>query len=516
MKKALSINKYQLFLFALLLAGIFTRFYNLSDWLYFTIDEERDAFIMRRIIVEKRPVLIGGSIPGGLYIGPAFYYLSAIIMAFSSLNPIGEAIVASSLGVLSIWLVYKIGEKLFSKQTSIFASIFYTFSYLVTIYNRIYWPLVLAPLISLVVYYLLARLSKKSQNNRKYIYALAIAAIIGVQSDPSNFSTLILAMSFFIVFKIPFNSYVKKGLALFAIAHLPLLLFDIRHNFLNAKALINFFSFGRHTGSFNPLSIFIALKRIPETISRTISISGPLNVSEQINPCIQYFQARANIHPASITAAFFVMGIFIFLFIKNKHKLGYKLIGSHLIIATLGVIIYNLFFPGYTNEWFFYVLFPAFAFMFGTSLSLIWKQTKTVAIFCVGIFIFINLRSFINTTNDFGYKQKAQAINYAIEKIGDKSFYLDSLGSCHSYEGSRYLFWLFGKEPAASYMDPVYGDWLYPHPNLDRKDIPLKVVLVSPLKNETPQFYERYLPYLQKATYKQAFGSIEVLIVDEN
>src|SRR3990167_4360712 len=106
----------------------FLRFYQLPDWFYFMIDEERDAFIIRRILVEHRPVLIGGALPGGIYVGPAFYYLSALIMFISKLNPLGEAVFASLLGIFSVWLVYQVGRSMFSRQVGLFSSLIYALS----------------------------------------------------------------------------------------------------------------------------------------------------------------------------------------------------------------------------------------------------------------------------------------------------------------------------------------------------------------------------------------------------
>lgn len=505
------ISRQRILFLAIIILAAFLRFYKLPDWFYFMIDEERDAFIIRRILVEKRPVLIGGSIPGGLYIGPAFYYISAIIMFFSKLNPIGEGVVASLLGTISVWLIYKVGKKLFSSSVGIFSSLFYSVSYLVVIYNRIYWPLVAAPIIALITYYSLIKIKQK---HWKYIYVITAAAIIGAQSDPSNFSTLLLIIVFWVFHKVPINKQVKRGLALFAIAHIPLVLFDLRHNFLNTRAIINFFSFGKSTGEFNPLSLLTGIKIIPQTLARTISISGPLNLSQQINPCAQYLIARNNISLPTLFLAIFVLSFFVIKWLKNRKKyLGFQIIGSHLLIAILGVVAYNIFFPGYTNEWFFYVLFPAFSFIVGISLSALWGKSRFATIVAIVGFMIINLHAFANTNDDFGYKQKVQAIKFAISQVGDKPFYLDSLGTCHSYEGSRYLFGLLGKEPAASYVDPVFGDWLYPHPRLDRDDLSTKVVLVSPSKENSPSFTERYRKYLKLATQRRTFGNIEVLII---
>ena len=75
-------NYYLVFLTILVIISFFLRFWKLPQLLYFMMDEGRDMFMMKRILVDHRPVLIGGSVPGGFNLGPGYYYLSAIVMFF--------------------------------------------------------------------------------------------------------------------------------------------------------------------------------------------------------------------------------------------------------------------------------------------------------------------------------------------------------------------------------------------------------------------------------------------------
>ena len=201
--------------------------------------------------------------------------------------------------------------------------------------------------------------------------------------------------------------------------------------------------------------------------------------------------------------------------LSRRRHLGFQIIASHLIIAVFGgVFFYNLFFPGQTHEWFFYVLFPAFSFIIGLALSQLWRFSRPAAIVGLFAFIVINLHSFFNTSSDFGFQQKSQAIKFAISQVGSRPFYLDSIGDCHSYEGSRFLFWLYGQEPAASYMDPVYGNWLYPQPSLTQDDLSTQVVLVSRADQASSEFLAKYQAYLNLDPISRQFGAIQVLIIN--
>ena len=116
------------FLLLLLTVSAFLRFYNLSHLLYWMFDEERDAFFVKRILVDHRPILIGGAIPEGFYLAPGYFYIASFFYLFSKGNPLGPAIVASSLGVISTFLIFFVTQKLFNKKTAVFSSIIYAFS----------------------------------------------------------------------------------------------------------------------------------------------------------------------------------------------------------------------------------------------------------------------------------------------------------------------------------------------------------------------------------------------------
>jgi len=85
----------------ILFLAIFIRFNRVSELGYFMMDEERDGFLVSRMLVDHRPLLIGGSIPGGINVGPMFFYISAIPYYLSRLNPIGAAY-AAGLGYFGL------------------------------------------------------------------------------------------------------------------------------------------------------------------------------------------------------------------------------------------------------------------------------------------------------------------------------------------------------------------------------------------------------------------------------
>ncbi|MEK7111399.1 MAG: hypothetical protein AAB856_02275, partial [Patescibacteria group bacterium] len=152
--------------FIVIFAGTI-RFWRIAELGYFMLDEERDAFLVRRMLVDHRPLLIGGAIPGGINVGPLFFYISSIPYFLSNLNPLGPAYAAALVGILSVAAVYFIGRKLFDGRIAILATVFSGFSLLNIIYHRPWWPLTMSQLVVLIVYLSLWNLTRSDLSVRQ-------------------------------------------------------------------------------------------------------------------------------------------------------------------------------------------------------------------------------------------------------------------------------------------------------------------------------------------------------------
>lgn len=509
-------KKKTIFLLILLLAATFLRFFKLKEWFFFMVDEDTVNLVAKRIIIDKRPVLLGPDIPGGLHTGPLFYYLTALLMVFSGFNPIGEAIFSALFGILSAFLLFFIGEKIFSKRIAFFALVFYTFSSLVIIYNRTYNTLTFSLLATLLAYFTFFKLK---EGKHKWIYLLSFSLILGTHSEGSGFSLILLTFLFFYFYRIKVERrLLLKSLAIFLLSFSPLLLFELRHNFVLTERLLVFFSFQSNTqlsawqlikGS---LSSFLLAPRV---FSRIFFLSGSTNLSCQILPCIACLKERGQIFPILWVLSLMIILFFLRAFFKKKKGWGATLLSLHFLIMFAGLFLYNLFLPGYIYEWLWVIFFPGFSLMAAYFLDFLWLRGLKIGVFLfLGIFIFFNLKTFFFLSNPFGLKVKEKAIKYALEEVGDSDFYLDSIGECFSFGGYRYLFWFFGREPVYSYTDELYWDWLYPRPEKERPN--KGVVLVHHSEGNQTDFFQKYETYTEKAVSRKNFGQLEVLISKEN
>jgi|GEM_PF-1432210 len=506
-----------LIIFFITIIAAVLRFNQLTHRQYWMIDEERDAFIIKRILVEKHLTLVGGALPGGFYLAPGYFYISAFFYNFTGLNPVGIGKVAAALSVLSIPLLFIVVKRMASVPTAVIASFLYTFSYLTVIYNRTWWPLTFSPIVSVISYFSLFQIVKTK--NLKWIFPLTASIIVGIQSDPSNFSMLLTSLIILLLYKIPLkNSKILLATTLLFLSHLPLLIFDIRHNFLNSRALLKFFS--GHTGAginFNPQVIWQTFLLLPSNFVRFFWVFGGKDVAFQINPAPIYTDAKYAAIPGFLLAvAAAALLYFCFTSFKDfKKNTATFIIGLHIVISVFGIIAQNFFFGNWNYEWILQILFPAYAIVSAVILVKVLNRFKALtypAILVLLVFALLSSKVILESPNSFNLGDKLDAVKFAASQLAGQDFSLDSLGQNFAWGGYRYLFFVAGHEPLKSYMDPIYADWLYPkttsvHPNKI-------VVMVNHEASYDQKTDLNYQKYLAKTLSRKNFGAIEVLIVE--
>jgi hypothetical protein len=480
------------------------------------MDEERDSFIASNILRGKL-TLIGGSVPGGLFLGPLYFYITAIFLYLSRFNPTGLAIIASTIGVITVIFLYKTALMVTSSKLIAFISgLFYASSYLIIIYNRTYWPLTFAPLVSILTINFLYQIIAAKKNG--YIIPLGFVQLVGLQSDPSNFSSFLVVIFCFTFFGL-IKKYRKQSLIVIfvlIIAHLPLLMFDLRHDFYISKNIYKFFSM-KGQGKKQKITLAARLANSTESVnlfvnafSRVIYVNHDYDVMKQITPRENLIDKRNKNIPIavkfiSVTAII----MYVFNTIRSK-RLGDVLFLTQMVFIIFGIMIYSFFFPGYIHEWFLNVFWPGFCFIFAGFISYLFRYnnrlTKTVIITSVFIIAFLNLRNLITSDNSFGYAYKMQVINYMRQQLRGAPFALDGTVT---YSGFEYLLQRNNLTPVKSLMDYEYNGWLY-----QKTDNPYPdklVVFLSSIEDEKPLLMPQYKKYTIK---EQIFGGYRVLIVD--
>lgn len=506
------IKRKYLFVLIITLSAIFLRFFKLADIFYFNIDEDWYNYIVRRIVVEKRPVLIGWEIPGGIFTPPVMYYVGAIVMFLFNSNPIGFAITASVTGVISVLLVYFVGKKIFnSEKIAVYSSVIYCFSFFINIYNRLSITLHLSPVVALLTYYSLFKIVKEKKH--EWLVALSFILIFATQ-EGSMTSLIILTIVCLLLFKTKIRfKLILISLGIFLSSFIPILIFDLRHNFQILHKFINFISpsyQGLTRSSFIDVKPFVLMFR---SLSRTLLPTGPADLNKQILPCKSYLDTINSQTPTIfVLLGFFLILFFILKLFSKKSVFGQKIVSLHLLVISLGLIFYSLLNPGHLYEWFFIVLTPGYCYIAAFTLNFISKSKrgKILTMFLFLIFIAVNVKYLLNITSNTGYKNKIAAVRYIVSELNNSSFSLDTLGNgCNAY-GFRYLFTYLNKEPVKSYIDDKYAGWLYPKAQITNSDFKVYIVPVEDL--DSLESRSQYILTQNEAVKRRIFGDFDVLI----
>lgn len=156
-------NKFIIFL--PIIIAILLRIYDGPELFFWNIDEDIVALTVKRMLVDLHVQLIGFPIPGGIYLGPIYYYLISVPYFLFNLDPHKLYLVSALFGALTTFLTYKTGLLLFEKKfIALTASCIYAFSYFSTIYGRILNGLSIAQILALLTYLLVFKKIKSNKD----------------------------------------------------------------------------------------------------------------------------------------------------------------------------------------------------------------------------------------------------------------------------------------------------------------------------------------------------------------
>src|SRR3989304_8445921 len=279
----------------ILLIGAFFRLYRIDEYMTFLGDEGRDAIIVRRLLVNFDPILIGpGTSIGNIYLGPLYYYLSAPFLFLANYSPVGPSVMVALFGIATIFLVWYLGRGWFGKSASLVASLLYALTPVIIIYSRSSWNPNIMPFFALVTVLSLWKIWKDGTYKWFIVLGLSFAFVLqshylGLLLIPTII--VFLFLSFYQLkkendsknssavreFNIKKKSFFKNlifGGLVFAFLMSPLLIFDIRHNWINFNAMKIFFSQRETTVSILPWKSFPNLFPIIGNDVSTRIVSG--------------------------------------------------------------------------------------------------------------------------------------------------------------------------------------------------------------------------------------------------
>lgn len=420
-------------LVVIFLFGLWLRTYNLGNRYSFEWDQNDDAVKVMGI-VHGQYTLIGPRVagPDSFFVAPWHYYFLAPFYAIGHGDPIAGAYAATLVGLLTVLAYYWVGLKMWGQKEGLVAAWAGAIGFSIVSWNVMY-----TPLLSIVIFYMG---NKILEGKGKFWVALALSIFAGTTHlVPATLVVMIMATYLLVKNKPSLKSVIMGGfLGLLSLT--PLLLFDLRHNFLISHKVVEFLttSSGGHNGLFN----FLAWR----AYFRGFSLMG-FKISD-----FWYIAERL------FLAVVMILGI---LMTKEKNKrLWY-------ILWFVFPAIVLLFYWRNIPEYYFGVVFA----LFPLFIALVSKKYRLVVCVILAAMSVVQINRVLHSENQVSLNDKKAVVKFMSSYTEGKHFNFSYDVPFGEEIGYPYLFSWIGHEP-----ENIPEARLY---TLSRKPLPTEKVIYS-------------------------------------
>lgn len=239
--------------------ALFFRIYRIADYMTFLGDEGRDAIVWLRMVRDHKLTLIGPVTSiGNMYLGPLYYYLM-LPFYFIFQSPVGSSVGVALFSVMTVVLLWYVGKTWFDEKTGLIAALFYAISPVVLYYSRSSWNPNVMPFFALICMIGI----REVWISHKYYWLIIVGISISFAIQ-SHYLGLLLIPTLLLFWcltlfsikrsKVSFKEFFLNTFfavfAFFFLTILPLVWFDLRHNFINFQSFQKFFSDRQGTVNF--------------------------------------------------------------------------------------------------------------------------------------------------------------------------------------------------------------------------------------------------------------------------
>ncbi len=227
-----------LILLGIILIGLFLRFYNLTDNIFFSYDQARDAQRIYDMVHNGELKLVGPEtdIPG-VFNGPLLYYLLLPGYFLTQFNPNAAAFTLILVNLLGIPLLYLAGKILFNKWVGLIAGFLWAVSFEQVNYARYISNTGIMPVPALLFFFGVALYAFKKNPWGLVLSAVGLAGAIHMAF---YFIYLIL---FYFIFppRLKKKYYIISGAILTGLLS-PFLVAELKFRFITTHSLLQYFT----------------------------------------------------------------------------------------------------------------------------------------------------------------------------------------------------------------------------------------------------------------------------------
>lgn len=409
-------------LVVILIIGAFLRLYRIDEFLTFLGDEGRDAVIVRNLLVKADPILIGpGTSVGGMYLGPLYYYFMAPFLLFFNFSPVGPAVGVALLGVATIFLIYLMGRDWFGEKAGLVASGLFAISPTVIIYSHSSWNPNIMPFFSMLSIYSIWRVWRLKEYKWLVVTAVSFAFVL-----QSHYLGILLSPVLFVYWLLSKPKYHLRYTIYSVLAFLflmsPLLLFDIRHGWMNSKAFYKFVTVRQETVSIKPWTA------IPKSFP----------IFEQINSSM----LTAKNDKVATIFSILIISYLIFVFTRKYKNINgsYYLLGLWLVTGLIGFGVYKQHIYDHYFGFMFAVPFLLFGAFVEDRYLLKNKVINTFITLIIVYFVYLNINASPILKEPNNQMRRTENVANKIIELSDGNKFNIAVIAERNYEGGYQYF----------------------------------------------------------------------------
>ncbi len=171
----------------IVLLAIAIRIYHFHDWLYFAMDQGRDANLIRKAVengISHLPLLGPRAAGTFLRLGPAFYYFQYIsAKIFNSTDPAVLAYPDLFFGILSVPLFFFFLRLYFQNTISLLMAALFAFNFVAIQYSRFAWNPNSVLFWTLFCFIGILKLTDETNEKKKYLWTICSATGLAIASQ---------------------------------------------------------------------------------------------------------------------------------------------------------------------------------------------------------------------------------------------------------------------------------------------------------------------------------------------
>jgi len=402
----------------------------------FGYDQGEHLLQVKKIVVDHQLTLIGTEVGGGgFFQGPGWYYLLAVPFFFSGGDPYSEMILMFLIGIAVVLAAFLLGRKMFDNKTAFVISLLIAISPAVIIQSRFIWPPFPISLLSVFFLFFIYQVLQKKEKYLPFLtFTLGLMTHFETATAATLFINLLLFFPVLIIKKLVSLRSLIISFGALVITQLPLIFFDLRHNFFNSKGI---------------LDLFFSAKNVKLPITEVFASRWGVFKDNFLGT----FPLADLLWP--LLLLLLIGGVFIYVRDKNI-TFSEKLFVLYLAISPILLLLIFMKYGSLMWSWWILELNIYYCFLFGIVFTYLWKKNILRLIFIgvivtlIGSYMFETFNFYKNDFNDFGgthkMKGKMQALDYIYKDAAGKQFNIMIFTPPIYTYPYDYMLWWYGEK----------------------------------------------------------------------